>query len=70
MWEGPIVVIGTMIMNDDTKRDPDGVLIEAEQFDDWGGWKLDQQFAHSMGSSYLLAHGMMVLKGLHTTSEP
>ena len=35
-----------------------GVLIEAESFDDFGGWKLDTQFIHSMGSAYLLAHGL------------
>lgn len=35
-----------------------GVLIEAEAFDDLGGWKLDTQFIHIMGSSYLIAHGL------------
>ena len=34
------------------------VLVEAESFDDLGGWKLDTQFIHSMGSPYLLAHGL------------
>lgn len=34
------------------------VLIEAESFQDHGGWVLDQQFIPSMGSPYLLAHGM------------
>ncbi|MBO7604728.1 MAG: FAD-dependent oxidoreductase [Bacteroidales bacterium] len=33
------------------------ILVEAEQFDDYGGWSLDQQFIEQMGSSYLLAHG-------------
>ena len=33
------------------------ILIEAEQFADYGGWSLDQQFMEQMGSSYLLAHG-------------
>ncbi len=38
---------------------PDGtVLVEAEMFDDFGGWVLDQQFMDQMGSPYLLAHGM------------
>ncbi|MCL3779065.1 FAD-dependent oxidoreductase [Prolixibacteraceae bacterium JC049] len=36
------------------------VLIEAENFKTVGGWKVDQQFTHIMGSSYLLAHGMGV----------
>lgn len=34
------------------------VLVEAESFADHGGWVLDTQFITSMGSPYLLAHGM------------
>lgn len=34
------------------------VIVEAEQFDDLGGWCIDQQFTEAMGSPYLLAHGM------------
>ena len=34
------------------------VLIEAEEFDDFGGWTLDSQFDVQMGSPYLLAHGL------------
>ena len=34
------------------------VLAEAESFDNLGGWVVDQQFIPSMGSPYLLAHGM------------
>ncbi|MEO2046986.1 MAG: FAD-dependent oxidoreductase [Pirellulales bacterium] len=34
------------------------VLVEAEAFDDLGGWVLDQQFMDLMGSPYLLAHGI------------
>ena len=33
-------------------------LIEAESFDDLGGWKVDTQFIYSMGSPYLIAHGL------------
>jgi len=36
----------------------DQVFIEAESFKDHGGWSLDTQFIESMGSPYLLAHGM------------
>ncbi len=36
----------------------DAVLVEAESFDDHGGWVLDTQFIDNMGSPYLLAHGM------------
>lgn len=36
------------------------VLVEAEAFEDLGGWVLDQQFMDLMGSPFLLAHGMGV----------
>lgn len=36
----------------------EGVLVEAESFAQPGGWKLDTQFIHIMGSPYLLAHGL------------
>ncbi|MCH3950281.1 MAG: FAD-dependent oxidoreductase [Acidaminococcus sp.] len=34
------------------------LLLEAEQFSDYGGWVLDSQFENEMGSPYLLAHGI------------
>lgn len=34
------------------------VLVEAESFDRHGGWVLDTQFIDTMGSPYLLAHGL------------
>ena len=34
------------------------VFIEAESFQEHGGWKLDTQFIQQMGSPYLLAHGL------------
>jgi hypothetical protein len=34
------------------------ILIEAEDFDNYGGWVLDSQFETQMGSPYLLAHGL------------
>jgi hypothetical protein len=36
------------------------VLVEAETFDEYGGWILDSQFVDQMGSPYLLAHGLAV----------
>ncbi|MCA9195155.1 MAG: FAD-dependent oxidoreductase [Planctomycetales bacterium] len=36
----------------------DDILLEAESFEDLGGWKLDTQFIEQMGSPYLLAHGL------------
>lgn len=34
------------------------VFVEAEGFDNLGGWLLDQQFMDNMGSPFLLAHGL------------
>ena len=34
------------------------ILVEAESFQNIGGWVVDQQFMHRMGSPFLLAHGM------------
>ncbi|MDA0947168.1 MAG: FAD-dependent oxidoreductase, partial [Planctomycetota bacterium] len=46
------------------------VLLEAEGFEDLGGWVLDQQFMDLMGSPYLLAHGMGIpVAGATTTLE-
>ena len=36
------------------------LFLEAEGFDDHGGWDLDQQSMDRMGSPYLLAHGLGV----------
>lgn len=36
----------------------ESVLVEAESFQEHGGWKLDTQFVEIMGSPYLLAHGL------------
>ena len=33
-------------------------LFETENFDNKGGWSVDQQFTFEMGSPYLIAHGM------------
>jgi hypothetical protein len=36
----------------------DTVLVEAEAFEDYGGWVHDSQFMDQMGSPFLLAHGL------------
>ncbi|MCA8986998.1 MAG: FAD-dependent oxidoreductase [Planctomycetaceae bacterium] len=36
----------------------ESLLLEAESFDNHGGWGLDTQFIEIMGSPYLLAHGL------------
>ena len=38
----------------------DDILIEAESMESYGGWVIDQQSMASMGSPYLMAHGMGV----------
>lgn len=35
-----------------------GILVEAEAFENYGGWVVDSQFETQMGSPYLLAHGL------------
>lgn len=45
-----------------------GVLLEAERFDNYGGWLLDSQFEADMGSAYLIAHGMGELVGDASTT--
>jgi len=37
---------------------PKSVFPEVENFDNKGGWVVDQQFMDLMGSSYLMAYGM------------
>lgn len=34
------------------------VLVEAESFENKGGWVVDQQFMDEMGSPYIMAHGL------------
>ena len=36
------------------------IFIEAESFLDKGGWVVDQQSFETLGSAYLMAHGMGV----------
>jgi FAD dependent oxidoreductase len=35
-----------------------GILIDTQDFDNYGGWVLDSQFETQMGAPYLLAHGL------------
>ncbi|HEY2413894.1 MAG TPA: FAD-dependent oxidoreductase, partial [Pirellulaceae bacterium] len=41
-----------------TAAEPAALLVEAESFEKHGGWSLDTQFIETMGSPYLLAHGL------------
>lgn len=50
-----VLILCVFSINFMTSQD---LLLEAESFDDTGGWVVDPQFIEQMGSSYLLAHGM------------
>ena len=39
-------------------RAAEQLLVEAESFQNPGGWSLDTQFIDLMGSPYLIAHGL------------
>ena len=52
------LVVGMALLMGLSVQAADQLLIEAESFLEKGGWKVDQQFVHEMGSPYLLAHGM------------
>ena len=41
-----------------TSNSGENILIEAERFEEKGGWLVDPQFVEQMRSPYLLAHGM------------
>lgn len=46
------------------------LLIEAESFQEKGGWLVDPQFVEQMGSPYLLAHGLgEPVENAHTTVQ-
>ena len=47
-----------MSLTSEEDTQPDGILIEAEDFASYGGWVLDSQFEVQMGSPYLMAHGL------------
>ncbi|MEK0449142.1 MAG: hypothetical protein RL088_1410, partial [Verrucomicrobiota bacterium] len=49
----PLILLATAITSH-----ADTILVEAESFKTHGGWSLDTQFIESMGSPYLLAHGL------------
>jgi len=51
-WVIPTICLTAIAAHADT------VLVEAEQFAGKGGWQVDTQFIESMGSPYLIAHGL------------
>ena len=55
-----MISIFTMVSCAGAYASADDIFVEAESMDSYGGWVLDQQSMASMGSPYLLAHGMGV----------
>lgn len=53
-----LLIIGAFYFLSSCQKDETSYWVEAEQFDDTGGWSVDAQFIDQMGSSYLLAHGL------------
>ena len=53
-----LLLVFLMIAGLCSAQSKDCFLIEAESFQDTGGWVIDHEFMDQMGSSYLLAHGI------------
>jgi hypothetical protein len=50
-----VVLLTSTLFCSTSKAD---ILVEAESFDQLGGWLIDQQFMDQMGSPFVLAHGL------------
>ena len=57
-WSLPLAASLSARRERNTAAVADRLLLEAENFDDCGGWVVDQEFMDQMGSPYLLAHGL------------
>ena len=53
-----MLACGSSSANTAKPKDGEFLFVEAEGFDNRGGWELDQQSMSQMGSPYLLAHGL------------
>lgn len=53
-----IFLVGSILAYPTNAAQHHTVLVEAEAFDDYGGWVDDSQFMDQMGSPFLLAHGL------------
>ena len=53
-----LLACGSSLANTVKPKDGEFLFVEAEGFDNRGGWELDQQSMSQMGSPYLLAHGL------------
>ena len=54
-WILPFLLALTLLS---CRNEQFSILIEAESFEDKGGWVIDPQFVEQIGSPYLLAHGL------------
>ncbi|MEA5043404.1 MAG: FAD-dependent oxidoreductase [Petrimonas sp.] len=52
------IVLTALIIHSANAKSLTSLFIEAESFQNKGGWVVDQQFMDLMGSSYLMAHGL------------
>ncbi len=55
-----VAVVFLLVFAGTTLFAANNIFIEAESFQNKGGWLVDQQFSDLMGSTYLIAHGMGV----------
>ncbi|HRR15951.1 MAG TPA: FAD-dependent oxidoreductase [Bacteroidales bacterium] len=55
---GRFLLFWTLIFFASCANQSHNLLVEAESFEDTGGWVVDPQFTEQMGSPYLLAHGL------------
>ena len=53
-----VAIFMFFLMSVITSAEAHTILVEAENFEDTGGWVIDQQFMDQMGSPFLLAHGL------------
>lgn len=54
----PAIFAAAMSLPQARGETADRLVVEAEQFSKHGGWSVDTQFIETMGSPYLLAHGL------------
>lgn len=52
------IILTALIIHSVNAKSITSLFIEAESFQNKGGWVVDQQFMDLMGSSYLMAHGL------------
>jgi hypothetical protein len=53
-----LLVLALVLYSAGASLRAESLLVEAESFEQAGGWSLDTQFIREMGSPYLLAHGL------------